>query len=437
MTSTASPLTQVRPTASILGAPVRYAAGRRRTLVGADVLAEHWRRFGELPADSADLVDLVDLLERESLTGRGGAHVLAARKWRAVQRASRTPGDVVVVANGAESEPLSRKDITLLELRPHLVLDGLSLAARSLGAGDIVLWLHASATSARTAVLAALAERRREQADHLRVRVVMTPDHYLAGESSAVVRGLSGGPALPQFMRAHAAERGVDGRPTLVHNVETLARIALLARGHAAAHTALLSVALDDTVTVIELAPGQPIARALEASALSTGREQADAVAGSVPPSVAGEPYAALVGGYGGSWMRWTTLRDLPADETALRAAGGSLGAGIIAPVMPGDCGLRRAAAIARTLAASSARQCGPCARGLPSAASALGSVAELRGARRDSKRLQTYLAEIRGRGACGHPDGAVRMIASALDVYEDDVHAHLHGRCLHAPGRT
>jgi NADH:ubiquinone oxidoreductase subunit F (NADH-binding) len=173
-------------------------------------------------------VDAVDAVDAVGLRGRGGAGYPLARKLTAVA-ARRRPG--VVVVNGAESEPASGKDAVLLQRAPHLVLDGAAIAAEVVGADDVVLWLHAghrSAAESAAAVRHALAER--DVVDPLPLRLEFGPPGYLAGESSALISYLSGGPLLPTLTPPHATERGVDGRPTVVSNVETLAQLALLAR---------------------------------------------------------------------------------------------------------------------------------------------------------------------------------------------------------------
>ena len=84
---------------------------------------------------------LIGELESANLLGRGGAAFPVGRKWRAV--AERASGRAVVLANGAEGEPLSLKDRTLMATRPHLVIDGALLAAEAVGAPDIIIYVGA------------------------------------------------------------------------------------------------------------------------------------------------------------------------------------------------------------------------------------------------------------------------------------------------------
>jgi NADH:ubiquinone oxidoreductase subunit F (NADH-binding) len=121
---------------------------------GMENLAEHQRRLGPLPPPQDTLIDAI---ERSDLRGKGGAAFPVATKWRAV--ASQRAGTPVVVANGGEGEPLSRKDRMLMEQRPHLVIDGALLAADTVGADDVVLYVGADHTGAIQAMHRATTER--------------------------------------------------------------------------------------------------------------------------------------------------------------------------------------------------------------------------------------------------------------------------------------
>ena len=111
-------------------------------------LIEHHRRFGDLPAVDAEFIAAV---EESGLTGRGGGGFPTGRKMAAV-----TGAKPVVIGNGAEGEPLSRKDFDLLTRAPHLVLDGLAAAAAAIGADKVYLYLHAEAVPS---AMAAVEER--------------------------------------------------------------------------------------------------------------------------------------------------------------------------------------------------------------------------------------------------------------------------------------
>ena len=254
------------------------------------------------------------------------------------------------------------------------------------------------------------------------------PDRFVAGEESALVQWLDGGPANPTGRRTRPFERGVGGRPTLVQNVETLANVALVARRGAAWFRTAGTAAEPGTVLVTVLgavrAPG-----VVEVEVGTPIRDVLHRVGGP-----ASRPQALLVGGYFGTWIDAEEGLDLPLSNAALATAGASLGARTIA-VLPHDvCGLVESARVARYLAGESAGQCGPCLFGLDAVAQAVESIA---GGRRDAAaaaaRLTRLTGQVAGRGACAHPTGAARFVESALRVFAGEVDRHLKGRCCTA----
>jgi NADH:ubiquinone oxidoreductase subunit F (NADH-binding) len=411
----------------VLGLPVVYQAHHHELVSGPEVdnLRRHnaWYGPGSTGGEVGTVVghhpdrgaDLVGELDAVALAGRGGAHFGVARKWR-----SMAAGDGgVVVANGAEGEPASAKDAALLQHRPHLVLDGLAAAATAVGATRTVVWLHEAATATHAALARAITERRSAGIRGPGVELATGPDAYLSGESSAVVRALSGGPALPTFRRVPATVSGIGGAPTLVHNVETLARVALVARNGRAGYrdTTLVTVVGQGRRTVLEVDPTTTVEQAV-----------ADAAAGA-----AVAPQAVLLGGYGGTWLPWTAAAHLPLHHQSLRDAGAGLGAGVVVPLPADACGIVETAGVLDYLARSSARQCGPCLFGVRAIADQLLELAQGVGGRGNLRRLRRFAAEVEGRGGCHHPDGAVRLLLTAMTTFEADLTAHAHrGRCLH-----
>jgi NADH:ubiquinone oxidoreductase subunit F (NADH-binding) len=120
----------------------------------------------------------------------------------------------------------------------------------------------------------------------------------------------------------------------------------------------------------------------------------------------------------------------MPLTQGDLRAAGGALGAGILAVLPPEACGLCETARVARYLAGQSARQCGPCEHGLPAVARDLALLCHGRDPSARARALER-MRVIQGRGACRHPDGAIRLVRSALDVFAEHVGWHeRHGPC-------
>jgi len=357
---------------------------------------------------------LVDRIAAAGLRGRGGAGFPTAVKLRTVRDAP--GGPPVVVANGEEGEPGSVKDRWLLRHRPHLVLDGLRLAAAMTGAARGYVYL--SDDLAEHAVRQALAERQApagrqapaEWAPEVPVDVVRTERTYVAGEETAVVRRIDGGPALPTAKPPRPFESGVGGAPTLVANVETLARIAAL-------HTHPGSAAAIAGTHLVTLSGGGGTPALVEAPAGTHLKTLADL-------SGHGRARAVVLGGlfgglYGAGWS------DLRLDHEELAAAGGALGCGALHFLHPDDCPVAAATDAAGWLAAQSARQCGVCVSGTSALARALTAVARGEADGTTVANLERWSRQLPGRGACGLLDAAARMAATLLTHHPERVDAH------------
>jgi NADH:ubiquinone oxidoreductase subunit F (NADH-binding) len=146
---------------------------------------------------------------------------------------------------------------------------------------------------------------------------------------------------------------------------------------------------------------------------------------------------AVLIGGYAGTWIEAGRAAHLHLDRGSLAPAGAALGAGVLAALPADRCGLAETARVVGYLAGESAGQCGPCLNGLPRIAAALDLLARPgtppSGLLRDVKRWSGLLP---GRGACSHPDATVRLVASALLVFSDELARHRAGRCSDRSGQ-
>lgn len=384
--------------------------------------AAHLARWGELPRSA----DVVGLAARARLRGRGGAGFPTGHKLSAVRAAvaeRRRPA--VVVANGVESEPLSRKDRLLLEVNPQLVLDGMSLAARALGADRAVLCLGPDAPG-----LAALLRRAIElRHDPCEMQVATVPPGYLSSEESALVNWLTTGRSLPTLSPPRPAERGVDGRPTLVDNVETLATLAVIAR---------VGPEVWGSVGTPE-EPGSMLVTVSGAVARPGVLDvpMGTALADVLERAVAEEAAGVLVGGYFGNWLSRRQVAGAHLSRRSLGALGATPGCGVVVVLPEGCCPAAEVTRVAGWLAGQRAGQCGPCTNGLPGIARAL--AAAVAGGRDGADALgwaRRWAAMVRGRGACKLPDGAALFVTSALEVFADHFACHLErGPCPPARG--
>jgi NADH:ubiquinone oxidoreductase subunit F (NADH-binding) len=375
------------------------------------IAADRKRRLGRRGAPSP----LVEEVERAGLRGRGGAGFPMATKLRAVAAARSASKPPILVVNATEGEPASMKDRLLLQCLPQLVLDGAVLAAKAVGAEEAVICVCESNADLRS-VEQAIAERA-SPGDGVALSFSVVPNGYVTGQESALVRHLDGGPALPTFTPPMPFERGVQGRPTLVSNAETLAHLALIVR-HGAQWYRQLGTAEQPGSTLVTLAgpvahPGvYEIEHGASLSALI-------AAAG----GLTGDVRAALLGGYAGAWIDGRMLHAVSFCDEQLAPLQASVGAGVVALLSAEACPVAETARLMRWLAGQSAGQCGPCVNGLHAIAGSFANVAC--GAARNGQDLARLIALTRGRGACAHPDGAVRLVESAIEVFSQELSDH------------
>jgi NADH:ubiquinone oxidoreductase subunit F (NADH-binding) len=430
--STMAEIPQPRDRAPTDAAPTLPRLLRGIRAHGAPTLEEHVALHGPMPIgrdarrrrQREHAATLIDEIELSGLTGRGGAAFPTARKLRAVAGAR---GRAIVIANGVEGEPASLKDRTLLETLPHLVLDGGLIAAAAVGADELIVCACESAPAGVEAIERAIAERGRERSGSRtpRASFAAVPGHYVAGQETALLNYLAGGPAKPTFTPPMPFEQGLGRRPTLINNAETLAHIALIAR-HGAAWFRQLGTASQPGSTLVtlsgpvahpgvyEIENGASLSSLIEASGGTTARVR-----------------AALLGGYAGAWIGGGHLQGVALSQERLAPHGATLGAGVVLLLSEAACPVAETARAARWMAGQSAQQCGPCVHGLDALAQTFEEVASGAADARAAQRLRRLASLTARRGACAHPDGAVNMILSALEVFQAELADHArHGAC-------
>jgi NADH-quinone oxidoreductase subunit F len=354
--------------------------------------------------------EILSRLADSGLRGRGGGWFPAARKWNAVRVEGGRP---VVVANGAEGEPGSLKDRYAMLTRPADVLRGLRLAARALGADEAIVYLKGSFSGPLEALRGALAA---SSADGPRIRLHRGEDGYVAGEETALIESLEGRRAWPRPKPPLPAAVGLFGQPTLVQNVETLARVPAAVADPAAfraGETTLVSLWGDvRRPGVYERRLGTPLRALIE----EDGGGATDAIGWLFPSG----PSAAPLPG---------ESADLPLDPDVLRGAGSGLGTASLLVVGAARCPLSVACSLADFFERESCAQCPPCSVGSASLAGVLRRL-EAGAARpqelRDFREAAGFMS---GHGYCAHSRSAAASLTGLLRLVPQAVEAHLAAR--------
>ena len=385
---------------------------------GQENHADYTNEGGYQPLDDIDhLLAEVDL---SGLLGRGGAAFPLVVKVRAVRDNGRLRGGAIVVANGEEGEPASIKDRWLLRHRPHLVLDGLRLAARMVEAARAHVYV--SDRRAAEAVESALAELDAAVLNGLAISVVTVEPTYVAGEETAAVRVLNGGPAKPTDKPPRPFEEGVAGLPTLVSNVETLANLPFLHRHGAEAFRRYGTSTSPGTFLATITGAGRPPALyeiphgVAFTDLLTVHGVPADQVSG------------VLMGGYFAGLVNRDIL-DATLDHESLRRLNSGLGCGAIA-ILTEDCPVAVAASVMAYYDRENASQCGSCFNGTAAMSAVTEALRDGLATHEDLARLERWSVVLRGRGACATLDGATNVAASLLAQFPQLVASHMEKGC-------
>jgi len=374
-----------------------------------------YRRAGGYAAGGLEGRELIDAIESSALRGRGGAGFPSGLKLRAVaDRGSPR----YLIANGEEGEPASVKDRYLLRTRPHLVLDGVLRVARAVGVERVFVYVSDYAST--SSVCWALDEL---AGPDIPIEVFAVEPGYVAGEETAAVRAIEGGPPKPTAKPPRPYEEGIAGCPTLVLNVETLANVPLVALEGPAAFASYGTPGSSGTfLSTISGACRDP---GLYELPLGVELAEAIGIAGGFSDRARGF----LMGGFFAGLLGPRAV-DLPLAYDELREAGSGLGCGAVIVLGEGDCPVAASADVMAYFARENAKQCGPCIRGTAAMRDVLLALAGGSAQEGDLERLRGWSSSLRGRGACATLDGAAALAASLLREFPAAVDSHLGSAC-------
>ena len=332
--------------------PIGYAASRE---------AGVYRAYADLTGGRLRADDVIAALEASGLRGLGGAGFPAGRKWRSV-RAEAAPRYLAI--NADEGEPGTFKDRRLLEREPHLALAGALIASAVVGIEAIWIYVRDEYHGAREAlareVAALVADPPVPGVALPRIELRRGAGAYICGEESAMIESIEGKRGLPRLRPPYVAQRGLFGRPTLEHNLETLAWIPLiLARG--AEWFAGQGRRGRKGVRAWSLSGRIRKPGVVFAPAGVTARELVDEFGGGMLPGH--ELYGYLPGGASGGILP-ASLADLPLDFDTLAAHGCFVGSAAMIVLSQHDRAIDAARNVMRFFRDESCGQCTPCRAG-------------------------------------------------------------------------
>lgn len=379
-------------------------------------------------------------IRASGLRGRGGAGVFAAEKLALAARSG--AGTRYLVCNAYDADARARGAATLLERNPHLVIEGMLLAGYAAGAQEAFLYLRSTRTAAATAAQQALREAQEAgllgrniagSGEDFTITVVGVERGFMGGEESSLLEIIKGRPLKAQQRPPYPTDAGLQGRPTVVLNVETLANVPLVvgpplagrdgpafrATGTAETKgTKLLTIlgpgAAADAGVVVEVPFGTTLRQALRQAGIEVSEATARAV---------------VVGGSEGGALPLSQL-DTPFDYEPLEQLGVLVGSGVLEVLPLETCMVRWAMTVSEYLAEETCGKCVPCRVGVKRIAGTLQGLASDLGTKDDVALLGEFAQYVADGSLCGFGVNAVNPVATAMRYFTDDFSAHLEGRC-------
>src|SRR3972149_4229069 len=377
---------------------------------------------------------IIQQITDAGLRGRGGAGFPTGKKWSFTREAPEQPRYLVM--NGGEDEPGSKKDRVLRENLPHLVIEGLILAAYAIAAVKAYLYINANYQAATKSITDALAEAKSAgywglnmlgSGFDLDIEMVAAPHNYVAGEDTAVLEVIEGKNPLPRQKPPFPVTVGLFGKPTLVNNVETLANVApILLRGPDGYRKfgtpdspGAMIFSLSNDVScpgVYELPFGTPLRYLIENC--GGGMKEGKKIKAIIPAA----PSSAYLS---------PDKLDQPLEPNAMRAAGSALGCGVVRLVGEGTCIVEEVLRIADFFTAESCGQCPACRMETNTLSMLIKKVQQGQGGQPILEQFGKVLAFNKGKGFCNLIAMPGPPIESALKLFPGDFEAHLAtGKC-------
>lgn len=394
-------------------------------------------------------VGTIEEIEASGLRGRGGGGFPTGTKWRTIAEHTSAAEQTTVVINGAEGEPGSFKDRTLLRRSPYGVLEGALIAAEATAADRVVIAIKETFTVERERLEAAVAEVvAAGWADGISLEVAAGPSAYLFGEETALLEVLDGRPPFPRIAppfrhgveegprstgEAAATEMAREGAggaaPTLVNNVETAAHAAMILAqgaqwfremGTAGSPGTFLCTVTGDTVRhgVRELAMGTRLDDAIDV--VGGGHRK-------------GRRILAAVSGVANALVP-QQLFDTPLTYESMAAIGSGMGAAGFIVVDDASDLTSVVAGVSRFLAVESCGQCTPCKVDGLALSESLARIADGDADATDLEVVTRRTATVADGARCYLGTQHETVVRSLLDVFPDAIPAHLDGRLPAAP---
>lgn len=372
------------------------------------------------------------------LKGRGGAGFMTGMKWSFVPMGEDAPKNKYLVCNADEMEPGTFKDRWLMEGAPHLLIEGMMIAAYAIGADVAYIFLRGEYRLCATRLQQAIDEA--EAAGllgtningsqySLKLHLHTSAGRYICGEETALINALEGKRANPRAKPPFPQVVGLFGRPTIVNNCETLCNLPSILKNGAQWYTQLSDGA--DTGSKIFGISGRVKNANLWELPMGTTARNILELAGGMQDGLTLRGW--LPGGASTDFLMPEHL-DTPMEYDAIAKAGSRMGTGVIIALDDQHCPVGMILNLLQFFAQESCGWCTPCRDGLPWAVEILSRIESGQGAQDDLDALQQLCGFMWiGKTFCALAPGAVEPLRSGMKYFADDFQQHIdHKGCPH-----
>ena len=382
--------------------------------------------------------EVIGIVKDSGLRGRGGAGFPTGLKWSFMPRTF--PGQKYLVCNSDEGEPGTFKDRDILRLNPHIVIEGMAIAAYAMGIPVGYNYIHGEIFEVYQRFEEALDEGR--QAGFLGDNILGSQFNfqlhafhgfgaYICGEETALLESLEGKKGQPRFKPPFPASFGLYGKPTTINNTETFAAVPWIIRNGGPAYlevgkpnnggTKLFSITGDvERPGNYEIPLGTPFATLLE---LAGGMRDGSTLKAVIP------------GGSSAPVIPGNIMMDTTMDYDAISKAGSMLGSGAVIVMNDTRCMVKSLLRLSYFYFEESCGQCTPCREGTGWLYRMVNRIEHGQGRADDLDLLDSVAGNIMGRTICALGDAAAMPVRGFLKHYRDEFAYHIeHKRCVVAP---
>ena len=378
---------------------------------------------------------VIATMKDSGLRGRGGAGFPTGLKWSFMPR--QFPGQKYLVCNSDEGEPGTCKDRDILEFNPHIVIEGMAIAAYAMGISVGYNYIHGEIFQTYDRFEEALEEAR--AAGYLGDKIMGSPFNfqlhaahgfgaYICGEETALLESLEGKKGQPRFKPPFPASFGVYGKPTTINNTETFAAVPWIIRNGGPAYlacgkpnnggTKIFSVSGDvELPGNYEVPMGTSFAKLLELAGGVRGGRQLKAV---------------IPGGSSAPVLPASIMMDITMDYDAIAKAGSMLGSGAVIVLDDTRCMVKSLQRLSAFYMHESCGQCTPCREGTGWLWRIVDRLESGQGKAADMDLLDSVAENIMGRTICALGDAAAMPVRGMLKHFRPEFEHHItHKTCM------